>query len=197
VWIGNPEGRPIRFTPIDARDLSATDEMLRALQEPWARTLSVEEADALDDYKGLLGRAMNAQLRGETSDFREAANARLISNALSRARAPADMLLYRAVGEAEVRLYCANRRLPLRTASFVSTTIARDVAEVIARRAACGTVVEFEVRKGQQGVAYVHPFPRYRYRQYEVLLNVGLTLKVKRADAVCVRLEVVHDDSTG
>ncbi len=40
----------------------------------------------------------------------------------------------------------------------------------------------------------MHPFPAYRYRQHEVLLNVGSVLKVLRADTAVIRLEVGDDD---
>jgi len=35
---------------------------------------------------------------------------------------------------------------------------------------------------GTRGAAYVHPFPDYRFRQYEVLLNVGIKLRMVRND---------------
>ncbi len=35
--------------------------------------------------------------------------------------------------------------------------------------------------------------PRYRYPQYEVLLNAGSVLKVLMADTAAIRLEVVDD----
>lgn len=55
-------------------------------------------------------------------------------------------------------------------------------------------VAELVVCRGQQGVAYVNPFPTYRYRQCEVLLNAGSVLKVLQADDVAIRLEVSDDD---
>jgi hypothetical protein len=49
------------------------------------------------------------------------------------------------------------------------------------------------VRKGQRGVAYVNPFPTYRYPHYEVLMNPGSALKRVHADGGAIRLEVVDD----
>jgi hypothetical protein len=78
----------------------------------------------------------------------------------------------------------------VRAAAFVSTSLAEPAAAAMED----GAVVELVVRRGQKGVAYVHPFPAYRYPQHEVLLNAGSVLKVLRADDEHIRLEVVDDD---
>jgi hypothetical protein len=81
----------------------------------------------------------------------------------------------------------------MRAPAFVSTSLAEPATAGLAALED-GAVVELVVRRGQKGVAYVHPFPAYRYRQHEVLLNVGSVLKVLRADTAMIRLEVGDDD---
>jgi hypothetical protein len=192
VWIGNPEGRPIPFSPITINDLAATDAQLRALQQGWADQMSTPERLALDDYKGPEGRLINEQLRGEICDSGAEATAQLLRTALGRAAAPADMLLYRGVRMAEAAVFLGLRHhVIIRSRAFVSTSIAPSVAAKLAR-AQSGRVIELVVRKGCPGVAYVHPFPRYRFPQFEVLINVGIGLKLLCADEQTIRLEVCH-----
>ncbi|MGH7076900.1 MAG: hypothetical protein ACREFU_02260 [Acetobacteraceae bacterium] len=51
-------------------------------------------------------------------------------------------------------------------------------AERYAARAERGGVIGIIVPRGQSGAACVHAFPRYRYRQFELLLNVGTKLRI-------------------
>jgi len=180
--------------PIAAHELAAADARLRAAQLPWFDGLSMEEREALADYKGRAGRAMNRFLRGEGERPGVAASAEALRQALRRATAPDDMVLYRGVGSAEAAIY---RAVPLggilRRSSFVSTSLARNVASDSAAVQG-GVVVELLVSRGRQGVAYVNPFPTYRYPQYEVLVNAGAWLRLVQADNTAIRLEVVDGD---
>jgi hypothetical protein len=133
---------------------------------------------------------MNQALRGDVSVSDFAISATPLLRALARARAPADMLVYRGIGRAEAALYRAMAQGDAtQTCAFVSTSLARPVAAALAALDG-GMVVELVVRRAQSGVAYVHPFPAYRYPQHEVLLNAGTVLRVLRVDAEAIRLEV-------
>ncbi len=180
--------------PLVVRDLAAADAWLKAAQLPWFDSLTEDEREALAAYKGGAGRAMNQALRGDSEDPAALARAAPLRLALARATAPADMLVYRGIGQDEAALYRAlGRGNPMRAPAFVSTSLAVGVAAAMAK-AQGGAVVELVVRRGQQGVAYVNPFPTYRYRQYEVLLNADSLLKVLQADVAAIRLEVGDDN---
>ncbi len=190
--MGSPEA-DIPFTPIAVNDLVAADAQLRALQQGWADQMSAPERLALDDYKGPEGRLINEQLRGDICDSGAEATAQFLRTALGRAAAPADMLLYRGVRMAEAAFFQGLRRHAImRSRAFVSTSIAPSVAAKLAR-VQSGRVIELVVRKGRPGIAYVHPFPRYRFPQFEVLINVGIGLKLLCADEKMIRLEVCND----
>lgn len=180
--------------PIAEHELAAADARLKAAQQPWFEGMDADERQALIDYKGAAGRAMNRFLRGEGERPGVAKSASDLRRALHRAAAPDDMLLYRGAGAAEADTYRAmapggTTRVP----TFLSTSLACHIASDTARVQG-GVVVELLVRKGQKGVAYVHPFPTYRYKQYEVLVNAGSVLKMLRADGGAIRLEVCDDD---
>jgi len=176
--------------PIAVHDLVAADAWLKAAQLPWFDGLTEDEREALAAYKGRAGRAINEALRGEREDAVALAKAAPLRLALARASAPADMLVYRGIGEQEANLYRAlGRGQTTRAPAFVSTSLSAGIASAIAKVQG-GIVIEVVVRRGQQGVAYVNPFPTYRYPQYEVLLNAESVLKVLRADEAAIRLEI-------
>jgi len=185
------------FDPINTSDLKAADDLLAVRQWSWATGLSEDEAGRLADYKGRLGRPMNRLLRGELQDAVLARQASVLRGALARARAPADMILHRAIGPLEAALY---RRLQrggeVAAAAFLSASISHEVAHTNAR-AEQGIVIEILVTHMQHGVGYINPFPTYRYPQYEALLNAGTRLKVLQADLPMIRLEVADDRSDG
>jgi hypothetical protein len=105
------------------------------------------------------------------------------------------MLLHRGAGPREAALYRSLARGTVtRATCFVSTSLVHAIAEAVAARQPGGMLIELVVRQGQKGVAYIHPFPTCRYPQFEVLINVGTRLKVLRADAEAIRLEVGNDD---
>lgn len=185
-----PSDRLIAFKPIDVTELAQADARLRALQQAWADALSPEEAAALGDYKAALGRDINAQLRGAMSDNRLETRARLLRGALRRAHAPSDMLLHCAAGPDEADFYRRQKNgAQFKAIGFLSASLAPAVATKLAGYER-GALMELIVRGGQKGVAYVHPFPAYRFRQYEVLLVAGIGLKVLGGDDQVIRLEV-------
>ncbi len=100
------------------------------------------------------------------------------------------MVLYRGVRPAEAEIY---RALPwhgvVYTPAFLSTSLSASVAAAQARRE-LGIAIELRVRKGQKGVAYIHPFPTYRFPQCEVLLNAGTVLQMLSDSKGLIRLEV-------
>jgi hypothetical protein len=190
--LGGAREKP--WKPIEASDLRTADALLRKAQLPWFNGLDTDERRALGDYKGNAGRLMNRALRGAMPASGFGRDAAPLQRALARARAPADMLVYRGVGPAEAALYKGMARGDtVRTAAFLSTSIAQPAAGALAALEG-GAVVELVLRRGQKGVAYVHPFPTYRYPQHEVLLNAGSVLRVLRADAEAIRLEVACDN---
>jgi hypothetical protein len=175
---------------MSVHELAAADTRLRAAQLPWFDGLTEDERQALAAYKGRAGRAMNRALRGEPQRQDLAASAGYLRAALARARAPADMLVYRGVGQAEAAHYRALARGgTVQALAFVSTSLSAEQAARSARVQG-GIVVELVIRRGQKGVAYVNPFPTYRYPQFEVLVNAGSVLKVLQADETAIRLEV-------
>lgn len=189
---GGPAEVP--FNPIDTSHPAVAGEQLAEAQRPWAETLSETEAEALARYKGGEGRLMNEAAHApETVAPEVAADVFALETALARAEAPADMVVFRGVSQAEADLYRGLARgETLSTRGFLSMTLDREHASRIADTQN-GIVIEIVVRKGQKGVAYVHPFPSYRYRQYEVLGNLGTVLRVLRADEQGIRLEIGHD----
>jgi hypothetical protein len=183
------------WNPIATQDMQAANELLRAAQKPWFEGLDRTAANAVDDFKGTPGRPINQYLRGELGDGQPARTAAVLERALAQAAAPADMLLHRGAGPREAALYRSLARGTVtRTTCFVSTSPVHAIAEAVAARQPGGMLIELVVRQGQKGVAYIHPFPTYRYPQFEVLINVGTRLKVLHADAEAIRLEVGNDD---
>jgi hypothetical protein len=176
--------------PIAVHELAAADARLKAAQQPWFDSLSEDERQALAAYKGRAGRAMNRALSGEPERQDLIVSAGYLRAALARACAPADMLVYRGVGQAEAAHYRALAQgYTVQARAFVSTSLS---AEQAARSAQVqgGSVVELVIRRGRKGVAYVNPFPTYRYPQFEVLVNAGSVLKMLRANDAAIRLEV-------
>jgi hypothetical protein len=156
------------FRPLATEDIGAADAHLTEAMRPWADGLSEAERQAIDDYKGLDGFAINAVLRGERAAPTLEGVAATISAALMRSHAPMDLRLLRGVGEQEAAVLAALMPGDVwEPPDFKSTTLSAEVAAAFAK---AGTV-EIRVRAGQSGVAYVHPFPRYRFPQFEVLLN--------------------------
>jgi hypothetical protein len=141
---------------------------------------------------------MNQHLRGEHRDARQVAPSAALAHALAHATAPADMLLYRGAGPAEAAFYRSLAQgTTARANCFVSASLVPGVAASVAAGQTGGAIIEIVVRKGQKGVAYIHPFPTYRYPQWEVLINVGMRLERLRANSDVVRLEIGHDDEFG
>jgi len=175
--------------PIAEHELAAADARLKAAQQPWFDGLNDAEREMLADYKGSAGRLMNRWLRGLSDRHEVAAKAGLLWRALDRARAPADLLVYRGVGQAEAALY---RAIPSGGTMLAPTFVSTSLSTVVAAKAAKvqnGEVIVLVIRKGQKGVAYVNPFPTYRYPQFEVLVNAGSVLNLLRAGSA-IRLEV-------
>jgi hypothetical protein len=180
--------------------------MLAARQRPGSEGLSAAERDALGDYKGGAGRLTDGVLHGAAENRTALARAALLGAALvraallgaalaraallgaalvraallgaalARAGAPADMVPYRGVGPTEALLYCGHARgATVHADAVVSPSVSAGVAATTAR-GEDGAVMEISVRRGQKGVAYVHPFPTGRCRQHEVRLNAGTRL---------------------
>ncbi|MGH7190444.1 MAG: hypothetical protein ACREF0_14835 [Acetobacteraceae bacterium] len=72
---------------------------------------------------------------------------------------------------------------------FVSSTFMRAEPERYAAQTPGDNAVEIIAPKGQSGAACVHPSPRYRYRQFELLLNVGTKLRIVSGDRTRLMLE--------
>lgn len=186
---------PAPFDPLPFESIEAADTHLTDAYQPWAETLHPDEARAIDAYKGTAGRAINADLRAvrnsrPNSDLR--AIARRIDGALARAITPDDLALFRGVQGGELaqleQLVTGDVWRPY---GFTSTTLDPDQAAALAPG---GRVVEIRVRRGQAGVAYIHPFPRYRFRQYEALLNRRTKFIVVEKTSDRLVLEIAADD---
>ncbi len=93
--------------PLAVHDLAAADAWLKAAQLPWFDSLTEDEREALADYKGRAGRLMNRSLLGEPGRREVASKAAHLRRALERASAPADMLVYRGMGQKESDHYRA------------------------------------------------------------------------------------------
>jgi hypothetical protein len=154
------------------------DETLKPLMQPWADSLTPAESEALDQYKGLFGRSMNAALRGASQPQPIIEAAAALQGALGKARMPLSVATWRAIGAEEARIYTSAKiGEAVNAAGFVSTTAVKSVAadQVLREH---GAMVKIIVPAGTRGAAYVHPFPEYRFRQYEVLLNTGTKLRI-------------------
>ena len=159
---------------------------------PWAGSLTEAEGAAIADYKEAGGREINAALRGDLESPALRRKARRIADAVARAQAPDDLALFRGVGGVEAaRLASLAVDDVWQPAAFTSTTLDPDIAE---RLADSGQVITIRVRRGQAGVAYIHPFPGYRYRQYEALIQHGTKFIVVDKTENGLVLEIAADD---
>jgi acetyl esterase/lipase len=182
--------KPGMPNPPKPEDTADVDALFSRHYAAWAASLSGDEAAALDGYKGGEGRRVNDVLRGGRADPLLDDMIALLSGALARASAPRAMRIWRGVSTSEAEFY---RALPagaqVTIPAFVSASLEMGVAT---RFAAGGEVVEILVADGTVGVAYIHPVPRDRYRQHEVLVTRGTAFRVARADADQIVLEIVH-----
>ncbi len=187
-----PAAAPGPIVPHEFGSVADADATLTREYAAWANGLSDEESAALEAYKGPLGRDMNGALRGDVADALLGDEISLLGAALGRAQAPVALRVFRAVSTEEAALY-RNRGTGRKIAvpSFVSSSVDRGVA---ANLASAGEVIEILVPKGAAGVAYIHPTPRYRFRQYEVLLNHGITFRVASVETDRIVLEVARGD---
>ncbi len=187
-----PEAAPGPIVPHEFGSVADADATLTREYAAWANGLSKDEADALETYKGPLGRRMNTALRTDTASALLGDEISLLGAALGRARAPYALRLFRGASAEEAALYRkrgVGRKVAV--ASFISTSIDAEVAGTLG---GAGAVVEILVPDGMAGVAYVHPTPRYRFRQYEMLLNRGTTLRVVSIEGERIVLEVARGD---
>ncbi|WP_439596469.1 phage minor head protein [Falsiroseomonas sp.] len=179
--------------PMPSVAIARASERLREEFAPWGSGLTAGEAAALDAYKGVAGRAMNAALRGEIDA--EAVPPGMIaelSEALGRAVMPRRVVAYRGGGDADAALLAGKR--PGDTVQFpwfLSSSIDAAVARSFAQQGG-GPSIELRLSAGLRGVAYVHPFPRYRYRQFEFLASPGLLWRIVRRTPSRIVLEPVE-----
>ncbi len=184
------ESEKLRPVPTRASPAVRTqDARLTEAYRDWAGSAAAPEADALTNYKGRAGRAINDALRGATeapAELRGAAD--LLQGLLDRAVAPERLHLLRSVGPDELAaLHQVGQGGVFEQPSFTSGTISRDVAEHYGKG---GPIIHIRVRKGTPGVAYVHPFPRIRFPQFEVLIRAGSRYKVISIDGGEIVIEL-------
>ena len=183
---------PVAFQPRPFETIEAADKHLTTAMRPWAGSLTEAEGAAIADYKEAGGREINAALRGDLESPALRRKARRIADAVARAQAPDDLALFRGVGGVEAaRLASLAVDDVWQPAAFTSTTLDPDIAE---RLADSGQVITIRVRRGQAGVAYIHPFPGYRYRQYEALIQHGTKFIVVDKTENGLVLEIAADD---
>ncbi len=176
--------RPREFSSIEDANAHWTD-LSKGIFADWpekART-------ALDAYKGSTGRTMNDALRNNT-DPQMLQLAGYLSEALSKAVLPEPALIHRGIGEEELKLYVQSQvGEVVRQPGFVSGSLSKEVAAKVPK----ATVIEIRIPKGMPGALYVHPFPKFRFRQYEMLLNAGTMFRVVSNTADRVILEAVNE----
>ena len=184
---------PVRKQPIAPRafgSVAEADRVFTAAARPWAEALTPDERGVLDDYKGDLGWAINAVLRGDATVPGLGGRAATLARAVARAECPEDVRLYRGVGEDEAAtLRAAEAGAVMSRPAFMSTTLSRRVARKLGRKVPF--LVEVLVRRGTRGAAYVHPFPSERFRQYEMLLRPGMAMRVVSVGAAGIVLEAL------
>jgi len=167
----------------------------------WGAMLNAQQNAALANYKGRLGPDINAFLRDRRRPWKSEAEdpvklVRYLDEALSQARAPTALRVFRAIGEVEARrLAHLGIGDDVTTGTYLSTTAVEAVATrggaAVPRRA--GLLIEIIVPEGTRGVAYVHPFPSYRYPQAEVLFRRRMGFRVVARTGNRLTLEVVDD----
>jgi hypothetical protein len=102
------------------------------------------------------------------------------------------MLLFRGVGATEAAFYgCLAPGSIVAATCFVSASLLQDTAQAAAASQPGGTTIEVVLRKGQKGVADINPFLTYPYRPWEVLINIGTSLRVAGASVRVLRLKVI------
>lgn len=188
-----PAPRIAAFAPPPRASVSERAAALADAYRPWAATLTPAESNALSAYKVLPGRAINRALRGEISDPRLLRTGELVDAALRRARVPEDVLVHRGVFGAEwEQLRALAEGDVWRARSLVSTTLDPDLAGRLIKE---GPAIGIRLRAGTPGAAYVAPFPRHQFRQYEMLLSRRSSFRVVRAgeDFVMEHLGVEDD----
>lgn len=161
------------------QDAALLDEPMRDAFAAWAATLSATEQRALTSYKTGLGREINDILRGRADpDPATSWIIAALSGALARARAPVAIRALRGGGEADAAvLWGVAAGDTVRFGWFLSGSLDVPTAEGYRERNG-GPRIELRVPPGALGVAYVHPFPVYRYRQYEVLAAPNVVWRV-------------------
>jgi hypothetical protein len=178
--------------PLTISSAAEAERSLLAPYTPWGRGLSQGEEAALGDYKGVMGIVINRFLRAP----RQAALApvelvRELDTALARAVAPIDLRLFRGIGPAEAaRLARSAEGAVIRRRGFLSTSA---VSALAARFDRSGVQVEILVKAGTRGVAYIHPFPEYRFPQAEVLIRRGARFQLIERTARRVVLLLLDD----
>lgn len=190
-----PPAQPLAARPVVRRDpaspaVRAADEDLRRGYAEWGASLSAEELEALSLYRRT-GQHMNNVVRGleEGTPGMQAAIGAL-RGALARAVAPGKLVVRRGAGAEEVGrlgLVGSGGEFP----TFVSTSIDPGIARDFASRRQ-GRIIEIRIAAGARGVAYIHPWPRSRPAQYEVLLAPGTRYRVVSRTSRRIVLEITH-----
>ena len=183
IPVSSPSLKPV--APPASPAIRALDARLTDAYRPWADTASPDEA-------GTLGRRMNEVMRGVRELPTLRAQAELLDGLIARATAPIDLHLFRSIGPDELAaLHVLGDGGIFEQAAFTSTTISRDHARHYAKG---GAIVRLRVKAGQPGVAYVHPFPKPHYWQYEVLLRAGSRYKIVSMSDGEFLLDLVGDN---
>jgi hypothetical protein len=145
------------------------DQTLSFEMRGWAKSLSPDEDAALSDYKDVLGRQINLALRDPTeTDRLLTQRAALLEGALAKAKFPFAVQTWRAAGPEELDMFArAKAGRIIRSRTFISASLDRDIAESIAA-AENRSVIQIIVASGTIGVAYVHPFPDYQHEEFEI-----------------------------
>ncbi len=176
--------------PREFEGVAQADQALTDAFSAWSAALGADQRQAVALYKGRAGRRVNAGLRANAADAVTGGIVAALQSALQRASLPFGVRVFRGVDAAEAALYRARgagRKIVV--PGFFSTALD---AEVAAKLSDGGEVIEVLAPAGLPGVAYVHPTPGFRYRQFELLLNSGMTFRIVRAGKEGIVLEAIH-----
>lgn len=162
--------------PRTAAELDAADRQLRAHYDAWAGDLSGAERGTLEAYKDAAYREINMHLTGREPAPHMATVIETLDRALSKAPpTPAPLTLFRGISRADP---FAKARVGTRwqNRAFQSTSISPAQADGFSPTD--GVVVEIRVPKGYHGAAWVHPYPRVQYPEWEMLFRPGSRFEI-------------------
>lgn len=193
---------PLAARPVVRRDpappaVRAMDDVLRGDYAAWGASLSEDELRAIATYRRA-GAAFNGLLRGISPGFSGLGElVEMVKAALLRAVTMRALTVLRGASGEEARRVGAVGSSAAFDA-FVSASIDPDVARGFAARRN-GRIIEIRIPAGARGAAYIHPWPRSRPAQYEVLLAPGMRYRVISRTSRRIVLEVIHvgDDRGG